>query len=364
MKIIESYIAKQLIIPFIGSFTILTSVLVVGNLTKLADFIVNKGVPLSFVIQLFLLQMPALMCYTIPLAVLLSVLIVFGKLSQDREITAMHTSGISLWNIIALVVLLGICVSIASVIFNDKVLAKARYTSRTLVREMGFKNPTAFLEEGAFVNIFSKYIMYISKINKNKLEQIRIYQPQPNAPTRTVIAEKGEFSYNQKQGKLHLVLYNGTSEESDKNNPGSFYKLNFKKYTMTLDIDTKSSKTNASKKPKDMDFSELSQKIKELKDKKIEVLELETEFFKKISLSFASLTFVLCALPIAVLTKRREKSFAFAIGLAIATLYYVLLVSGENASLRGFVNPIWAMLAPNIILGLMGMGLILKMQRH
>ncbi len=79
MRILRRYVLRELLSPFLMAFIIFTFVLVTGNLVKLADLLVNKGVPFWDVLKLFGLLIPSLLSHTIPMAILTGTLLAFGR---------------------------------------------------------------------------------------------------------------------------------------------------------------------------------------------------------------------------------------------------------------------------------------------
>ena len=65
VKILRTYILKELLQPMGMSLLLFTFVLMVGNLVKLADLIVNKGVSPLAVGEMFLLLIPTLLTYAV-----------------------------------------------------------------------------------------------------------------------------------------------------------------------------------------------------------------------------------------------------------------------------------------------------------
>ena len=98
------------------------------------------------------------------------------------------------------------------------------------------------LEPGSFINAFDKYIIFIYRMEGDLLYGVRIYEPAPNKPTKTIIAEQGEFVHVPGNDQLMLKLLNGTSDEPDLSNPNNFYKLNFQTSFITMDLSKKKRK--------------------------------------------------------------------------------------------------------------------------
>lgn len=361
MKILRNYILKEFLGPFFASLAVLTLVMLLGNLVRLADLIINKGVDLLSVSKLFAFLMPALLTYTLPLAVLVAVLLSIGRLSSDNEIIAMRASGISVLRLIIIPLLIvGLILSLILFIFNDRIIPYAHFASRRTLGTIGIKNPAAAFEAGTFINAFDKYIIFVYQIEGNKLYQVRIYEPQPeNKPCRTIVAKQGEFVSLPDKGMVKLKLTDGTSDEPDLNNPGRFYKLNFKTLFLNLNL-AETSKDKIQKKPKDMTFDEIEQQINEFKASGIETFPLMTELHKRIALAFSVMIFIPLGLGLAMLTRRREKSINFSMAFAVAVVYYLLLLGTNALALQGYLAPTLAMWLPNIILGIIALLLIVK----
>ncbi|HNQ50562.1 MAG: LptF/LptG family permease [Candidatus Omnitrophica bacterium] len=355
MKILRNYVIKEFLGPLIGSLLVLTFVMILGNLVKIADLVINKGVDILSVVKLFLFMMPALLTYTVPIATLVAVLLSLGRLSGDNEIVTMRASGINLAHIVMPLLVIGAVMSLVLLIFNDRIVPYAHFAQRKTLVDVGTKNPAAALEPGIFINTFDKYILFIYAIDGNRLQNVRIYEPQgEDKPTRLIIARRGEFISVPESNIVKLKLMDGTADEPDPDNPSNFYKLNFKTYFMSLNIARAQSKENILKKPKDMTIRELEAEMRALRAQKIDPSPLATEVHKKISLAFSCLVFILLGMPMAVITHRREKSINFGIAFLIVGVYYLLLLGSEALSRQGYLDPQFALWIPNTLFGLAG----------
>ncbi|MFH1854369.1 MAG: LptF/LptG family permease [Candidatus Omnitrophota bacterium] len=355
MKILRNYLLKEIITAFLFSLLIFTFALVAGNLIKLADLVINKGVNIILVGKLFLYLIPFLLSYTIPMSALSAMLLVFGRFSSDNEIIAMRANGVNLYRLTLPLLIGGLILSLFSIELNNKILPESHFASRKIVKNIGTRTPAAYLEAGTFIKSFENYIIFIHEIDKNRLKGVRIYQLQEGRPTRTIIAKNGEFISLEKQNAVKLKLLNGTSDEPNPKNPLNFYKLNFNTYYLTLNLDDSVSSTNyTEKKPKEMNFAEIRQEIKKLGMHHIDAPALIAEFHRKISISFASLVFIVMGISLGIFTKRGEKTIQFAVALGVIVLYYLLMAGGMAISLKG-IQPIamW-MYLPNIIIAIIG----------
>jgi len=368
MRILRNYLLKEFFGPLVLSLVVLVFVMLLGNLIKITNLIVNKGVDPLQVMKLFGFLIPYLLTYTLPIACLAAVLLSLGRLSSDNEIVAIRASGISLLHLSVPLIIVGLISSLILVVLNDKVIPYAHFASRKTLIEIGIKNPTAVLEPGVFIDSFERYVIFIYRIDEkeNKLYNIRIYEPQEgNKPTRTIIAKRGEFIPDLEKKIVRFKLIDGTSDEPDPKNPTNFYKVTFKNYFMTLNLaQNGADKKEIEKKPKDMTLKELRAKIAKLESLKVDTTPLITEIHKKFSLAFSCFIFMLLGIPLAIITRRKEKSINFALAFLIVGSYYLLLLGAEALSLERVIAPYIAIWIPNILLGLIGIMLNYRLCRR
>ena len=365
MRILRNYLLREFTGPFLLTLGVLSFIMiVVGNLKKIADLVINKGVDLFSVLKVFVLLTPYIVTYALPISILVAILISLGRLSSDNEIIAIRASGINIFKLILPIVTVGVIISLGLVLFNDRAASYAHYAYRKTLIEIGIKNPTAAFEEGVFINSFQKYILFIYKIDqkKNRLMNVRIYEPQgDNKPTRTIIAKSGEFIAIPEQNIVKLKLTDGTSDEPDPNNPMNFYKLNFRQYFMNLNLADAKAKGKIEKKYKEMTIGELRNEINKLKRENINPAPLITEINEKLTLAFSCLVFILMGVPLAIITRRREKSINIGISILIIIIYYPLFIACEALGIQGHLNPTLAMWIPNIIFGTLGAILTIRL---
>jgi lipopolysaccharide export system permease protein len=362
MKILRNYFLKEFIGPLILALVALSFIFTLGYLVQIAYLVINKGVDIVSVAKLFILRIPAILIYILPISTLVAILMSMGRLSSDNEIVTLRACGIHLIRLVAPLLTLGLLLSVVMVIFNDRVIPYAHFESRKTLIEVGMQNPAAALEPGVFINSFDKYILFIYSIDGNKLSNVRIYEPQgEDKPTRIIVAKRGEFLALPEKNMVKLKLMDGTADEPDPNNPHNFYKLNFKTYFMSLNFGNLKDKNSIEKKPKDMTINELRAQIAKLKKEHIDYTPMVAEINEKISLAFSSFVFILMGLPLAVITRRREKSINFGMAFIIIGVYYLMLLGLEALSIQGYIDPTLALWLPNIIFGSVGLYLTFRL---
>ncbi|MFH1847157.1 MAG: LptF/LptG family permease [Candidatus Omnitrophota bacterium] len=363
MKIITRYMLKELGGPFFAALLISTIILAAGNIIQTADMVMNKGVEFFQVLKVFLLFLPYVLIFTIPISVLSAVLLGFGRLSSDNEVTTLRTNGVNIYKVVFPVVICGLIVSLFSVPLNDRILPESEFAARKLLKKIGIKHPAAMLEPGVFVKGFKNYIIFIHKLKGNILEDIRIYQPREDKPTRTIVAKRGKIISLPEENSVKLRLMDGMADEIDSHKPDEFYKLSFEDYYLTLGVEKTIDVKKIEKKAREKSIKELFADIKTLKKDHVDVIPLLIELHKKIALAFSNLVFVIVAIPIAITTHRREKFVGFSMAIVLFLLYWGIMLTGITCSIRGAIPPWLGVWSANILLFGMGIRLFYRISK-
>lgn len=129
---------------------------------------------------------------------------------------------------------------------------------------------------------------------------------------------------------------------------------------MNLNLAGQTNTGNIEKKIKEMTIQELRNEIIKLRKENIDPAPLITEINEKIALAFSCLVFILLGSPLAIMTRRREKSINIGIAILIIVTYYPLFIGCEALGIQGYINPAIALWLPNILFGLIGAILTFK----
>ena len=130
---------------------------------------------------------------------------------------------------------------------------------------------------------------------------------------------------------------------------------------MNLNLADMQGKGEIGKKYKEMTIKELRNRISKLKEEGINPAPLVIQIHEKLTLAFSCIIFILIGAPLAVITRRREKSINIGIAMLIIVIYYPLLIGCEALGIQGHLNPALAMWIPNIIFGAIGTFLTVKL---
>jgi lipopolysaccharide export system permease protein len=213
LRLLNRYFLRQLVAPFFFSLAALTGFMLISQVAKKFGALVGKGLPWSVITEVFVLSLPFIIAMTLPMAVLLAVLYTFSHLAADNEITAMRANGISVYQILAPVLVWGVCMASFNLAFVDQVLPRSNARLRSLLIDIGRKKAAFGLREQVINEVPpSKYFIRASRIDAatGRLRGITIYDVGGEASRRIIYADSGSMAYAEGQTDLSLRLFNGS----------------------------------------------------------------------------------------------------------------------------------------------------------
>ncbi|HUI26056.1 MAG TPA: LPS export ABC transporter permease LptF [Candidatus Kryptonia bacterium] len=366
MRTIHRYITREIAVPFLLGLAAFTGILLIARILKLVELVVNRGVPALQVLKLFSYIMPAFLEVTVPMALLLGVLIAFGRLSSDSEMVALHSSGVSLYQLLVPVAMFAVaiyCVTLGLSIYarpwGNRMLRDGLY-------ELAKVRASAGIREQVFNDDFAGLVIYVEEIEPpgTTLKRIVISDTRDPNQHNTVFAKLGIVVNNEAKQTLTLRLLDGSIHSFD---PGgrSYNKTDFSIYDISLDLDTALARAqHRERDANELTLTELHQAIADKAEAGQSSLAEQVELQRKFSIPFACLVFAALAVPLGVQPTRSVRSRGFSTSLVLILAYYLLLSLGESLGERGTLQPIVALWIPNVVLASLAIALLLRAGRQ
>lgn len=355
-KIIYRYIFREIAISFFMILFVLTFVLLMGNILQIMDLIVNKGVSFFSIAKLITFLLPSFMTLTIPVALLIAILITMGKFSADNEITALKASGISLMQIFYPVAIASLATFIFTIFISNFLMPKSNFATKSLLFEIASQNASVGIKEKVFNSEFKGLLLYADRISSDGhyMEGVIVSDNRIIGEPNTILAKKAFLVSNPDLMLIKMRLENGSvhSVSSDFKN---YRRIAFDRYDINLDLSSNiAALGEESKTSKDMTMGELLQKMKNPGMDEKSLRELAIEVHKKFSIPLSCIFFGLLALPLGIRSHRAVKSRGFAVGIILATLYYLLRIGGEALVETGYLSPEVGVWTPNLTFAVLG----------
>jgi lipopolysaccharide export system permease protein len=359
------YILKEILPIFLIGIMVFTIILLMDKMLKLIELVVTRGVSLSDILMLLLFLSPSFLVFTIPMSVLLSTLISFGRLSGDSEITAFKASGLSLYQLFLPVCIFSIAAYLLTTVCVFYGLPWGNRGFRTTLYKIAQSKANIEIKERVFNDLFDGLVVYVEKvpIQGEKMEGILIYDERDQEKTNTIFAKEGFLASNPKSQEVILRLFNGDIHRFD-SRANVYQKIKFDAYDLKLELAKAFTAIGRKLKDKEMSIDEIKGKMEGIKQKGGDITSLDVELHKRYAFPFACIVFALIGVPLGIQPRRSGRSYGFVFSILLLLGYYISLTGSEILALRGTIPPYMAGWAPNVIFGAFGMYLLIKMAKE
>lgn len=346
-RILSLYIIREIASLFLLGIVVFTLILLMGRLIKLTDLVISRGVPIADISRMILYLMPSFLVFTIPMAFLLAVLLAFGRLSADNEITVMKSGGLSLMQIMPPVVLCAIVAVLMTLVASTIGVPWGNTAFKRISFEMLKQNVAATIREKVFWDEIPSIILYTDHFDEQKqtLKGVIIQDSRDPARPMTIFAAAGKVSCTPNQQDICLVLNNGSIHTAGKDD--EYRLVNFGDYVLTVAGPGKEG--GIGRNELDMGIDELRQQINDPATPKATRLKMTAELQSRFAFPFASVVFAVVAVPLGIQNRRSGKSAGFSVSIGILLAYYVLLSLLRTLAERGALPAGLALWLPNMI---------------
>lgn len=198
----------------------------------------GKGLPALVIIEFFIFNLAWVVALAVPMAVLISTLMAFGRLSGDNEIAMLKASGVNLYRLITPLLVIATLLALLMAKFNDSVLPHFNFKVRQLYSDISRKKPTIALEPHVFYEDIANYSILIHDLDEktNRMENVIINDNSDKKFKRTIIAEYGDLNFSEEQEMMILTLFNGELHEVEKDNFQGYRRLQFKRQVFSIPV--------------------------------------------------------------------------------------------------------------------------------
>ena len=365
-KIINLYVFKEMIPHFTTSLIVFTFLLLAGKILKLTEWMVNHGTRPEQVLLITLCTLPSVFFFTFPIAALLASLIAFSRLNEDNEITALKSSGVSLYQIMPSVMGFSIMVYLLASFIAIYLLPVSNHSMAKVLFDVARSSASAGIKQGIFNDSIPDMVLYANHISAHDQTMEGVFildERDPTLPT-TIVAQRGKINSDPKQMSLDLQLENGTLYMVSKDLDSSRV-LDFTSYDLRLGLSDIMRKLSSRRKDnEEMSMSELRERMEQFEKGTIVYNELLKEIQERLSVPFTCLIFGLIGLPLGLMMGAKGRSYGLALSIIIFTFYYILMTAAGSFGRTGKLHPIFAAWTPNLVLGAIMVILIWRAARH
>lgn len=345
MSIIDKYLTREIFKQFGLVLTAVVGIYIAVDIFENVDKFLESELPATRIITYVLLKLPLIFSQIIPVAILLSILITFGLMNKNNEITALKCGGISVYYLLRPIVIIGLIFMGILFVLSESIvpitISKANYIWRVEIKKktlMTARQKNIWIKGHrliAYISYFNPKDLTISGVTLN-------YFDQEFNLIRRVDGSKGKFQNGQ------WVLFDLMEQVLDAES--GTYRVRFhQEQEQQIDFLPEDLK-RAAKKSEEMNFKELYAYVQAVESEGYDATPYRVDFHAKFALPVAC--FILCLIATGIAAKRRGRealSFVVAYGIAIVFLYWILHSFCLSLGHGGVLPPVLAAWISNFV---------------
>ncbi len=358
MKTIDRYVLREVTLTAAFAVAVLCGFLVFGNiLRRVFDIILNHEIPLKYVGAFVSCLMPFCLTFAVPWGLITAVLLVFGRLASDNELTALRTNGMSILRITAPVLIFALVLSAACLWLNATFVPRAQLTMKRTLRDIAATHPTALVTANQVIDSFAGQRILVGQKKGSQLLDIHLFELDDELqPRRVIFAKSGEINSDPVTRQLQLRLSSARVEE---------WSAPFDPQKIHESLRLRSGETEV---PLEQIFMrDLRQppvrsvtltRIFRYRDRLQEPPAIIAyEISRRFAFAVSCIALTLVSLPLAVGVHRSETSVAFGLSIVTAFSYFLLICVADSLREHSGAHPEILVWLPNAVF--IGLGAVL-----
>jgi len=364
VRTLDRYIIRGILIPFGIALVVLTFVLIVPFIIDLSEQLIAKGVAWPIVLRLMVTLLPATLGLTIPMALLVGVLVAFGRLSADREIVVMMACGVSPYRMLRPVALLAVVTAAANLWVMIEAIPDANQTHREITLQIVTDRAEGQVRAREFFTDFPDTVLYVHEIPPTGgwLDVLAADIKNTQQPI-IYTARRGRMVVDREKKTIEMVLEDGSRHTTRANDPAIYETVRFDQLIVSLDPESVFPRTGLARGEREMTIAELQALIAELKGKNLPFHNPVMQIQQKFSIPIACFVFAFVGVGLGVSNRKDGRMASFVLGIAVIFIYYVVMFTSQSMTKGGLIPATLAMWVPNIVLGIAGVALVVSRSR-
>jgi LPS export ABC transporter permease LptG/LPS export ABC transporter permease LptF len=364
--ILDEYVLREFLVTFAMVLVTFVMLMLVFTFFELLSDIIRNRTPLVTVGAYLINLTPSMIYLITPLSVLIGVLVVFGVMNRNSELTAMKATGISLYRITVPVLVIAAMLSVSLFAFDELYLPQANRRQEAL-RNVIKGKPAATVEHPGRNWMFGEqhpgqlsvifyYQYFDSEIDTFGNITVFEFDPGTFTLTRRIFATTAEWQPN-----LNAWVFEDGWERSFKGPEVSGYR-SFAVSTFPEVTEAPSYFTREVRPSSEMSFGELARYIHSLRQSGFNTVPLRVQLNHKLAYPLITLVMGVLAIPFALSMGRRGSLSGIAVAIGVAVAYYVVSGFFENMGNVSWLPAFLAAWSPDLLFGLAGAWLLLRTQ--
>ena len=365
MWTLNRYVTRDFLIVFGMAIGILTFAMLGARLGEVMEMLA-RGIPVKNFFLFIYYTLPMVLIYTIPWSILVAIMVVFGRLSADSEITAMRACGVSLLQIVAPLLLFVIGMTAICLYLQVYAGPPMYRKARTLLRDTATTQPMAIFEPGQQIE-FEGAVVYIDdKVGTDQLRGVQVFMFDDKLRlTQDIFAESAKLSADETTMMLSIKLFKCVIGSYA--NDGSKQTIFNDELEFSFDYGKAVNDNRVRVRSKFLPADQLLARTKIMRKRGMpakDICELEVELNSRIALALSPIAFLLLGLPLAIRTSRRETSVGLFLSVILGGVFFLSIGVIESLTIFPAIYPQYLIWLPNLIFQGLGATLLYRVSQQ
>lgn len=360
MRILDRYIVRETLRHALLGLIVFSFVFFVPKLVQLMELLVRHSGLRSEVLVLLLCTFPAVLTFTLPMAVLTGVLLGLGRMSADSELIAMTALGIGRRRMLVPVGVLAAAGMVLTLVMTVWAGPSALRIFRATELSLAASQASFQVQPRVFDERFPRLVFYLNDISPSGMQWNGVFLAEAGGENaaRLTLAEEAIVIADRKHSKLELHLRGGTTHEVTRGQQAHYSLTSFGDSDWPLEVSTIAPATRPPLSLPEHSAAEL------LAAQGLDWREARVEFHRRLAFPAACLVFALVAVPLGARPRRGGRAAGFLLAVLLIAGYYLLFILGAGLARRGLVPPWLGIWGANLSLGLLGLFLLPRMEQY
>jgi lipopolysaccharide export system permease protein len=358
MTRLDKYISKQFLNTLLFAIVSFALITIVVDLVEYLDKFIDRQVPKIIIFQYYVYYLPYIIVLILPIAVLLASLFSLGQMARYNELTAMQTSGISLYRIGLPLFVLGFFLSIFMLLFAEYVLPPASARKMAIKRQYLDRVPQQIFSRQSNINVlqgeFERTYISFFDAKRQTAHEVMVQFYTDGGLRKRIDARRMVWA----DGKWYLEEGLVREFHNDSVSVQPFHRLELKNFPFQPEDLQK-----AQKQPDEMNFRELRQFIRQIVRNGADPQKWLVDLHLKIAFPFSNFIIILFGIPLASIQKRSGRALGFALSLIVCFFFFGLIKTFQALGYNGLIHPALAAWSSNLLIGGVGLFLLIRARK-
>ncbi len=356
-RTLRTYVIGEVGIAFSTGLAICTFVLLIARILDLVDLILSRGVPPARVLELFAFILPSFLEMTVPMALLIGIVVAFGRLAGDGELIAIRSAGISLEQVLRPVLTFALLAGVLTLTLAVFARPWAKRHVRQTVYDIAKTRATAALQPRVFNSDFDGIVIYVDDIDRGAglLKGIMLSDERESYRRTTIFASAGRLMTDEENRSIYLQMLDGTSLSYHAGQE-SYDKTDFASFEVNLDLEKNVGESIGveTTRPSEMGWATLLENRRRRIEAGDPAIEENLELHRKFSVAVACVLLAVIGIPLGMQRTRAVRARGLAVSIVVVLAYYVMLTAAMAMARKRAIDPALAAWLPDLVLAVAG----------